>query len=88
MVTHVHKVIHKVVSTFASSAGFGEETEVKKVTGSDQTWPQGHQRVWSVQAEARAKGFSERTLAAVHPVHFCKAEDAGDQTQCVSVRCK
>jgi hypothetical protein len=33
MLTHVHKVIHKVVGTFARS---GEEIEAKNVTRSDQ----------------------------------------------------
>jgi hypothetical protein len=84
MLTHVHKVIHKVVGTFARvfkrkrkvetpspscracKAGFIEETKAKQVTRSDRTRPQGHLHVRSVQAEARAKKLSERTLAAVH----------------------
>jgi hypothetical protein len=42
-----------------------------EVTG---RWPRGHLRVRSVQAEARAKGFSERMLAEVHRCVRCMAE--------------
>jgi hypothetical protein len=79
MLTYVHKVIHKVVGTFARVL----RKRSLEVTGS---WPRGHLRVQSVQAEARAKKLSERTQATVHRRVRCIF--AGDQTQCVSVRCK
>jgi hypothetical protein len=47
MLTHVHKVIHKVVSTFGrvlrgrEKWRFGEETKAKQVTGSDRTLVKG-----------------------------------------------
>jgi hypothetical protein len=47
----VHKVIHKVVSTFGrvlrgrEKWRFGEEAEAKQVTGNDQTLASGHLRV-------------------------------------------
>jgi hypothetical protein len=73
MLTHVHKVIHKMVDTFARVL----RKRSLEVTG---RWPQGHLHVWSVQAEAHAKKLSERTQAAARPVHFCVAADAGDRT--------
>jgi hypothetical protein len=79
MLTHVHKVIHKVVGTFArvlrgrekwrlplppaDSAKKQRRKRSLEVTG---RWPRGHLRVRSVQAEARTKELSERTLVAVH----------------------
>jgi hypothetical protein len=47
MLTHVHKVIHKVVSTFGrvlrgrEKWRFDEEMEAKQVTGSDRTLASG-----------------------------------------------
>jgi hypothetical protein len=87
MLTHVHKVIHKVVGIFARvlrgrekwrlplpPAEFGEETEAKKVTRSDQTLASGAPgRPVSLGRGACAKGFSERTLAVVHRRVRCMA---------------
>jgi hypothetical protein len=86
MLTHVHKVIHKVVGTFARVLRGREKwrlplppTEIAKkqrqkrslkVTG---RWPQEHLHVRSVQAKACMKGFSEWTLAAVHRRVRCMA---------------
>jgi hypothetical protein len=72
MLTHVHKVIYKMVSTFASVLRGREKWRLPQghlriwsleVTGGQ---PQGHLRVRSVQVEACAKELSERTMAVVH----------------------
>jgi hypothetical protein len=94
MLTHAHKVIHKVVSTFGrvfrerEKWRFGEETEAKQATGSDRTLASG--------APAHPVKFRQRCALAeradagrgtpVHPGHGCVAADAGDLTYCVSVR--
>jgi hypothetical protein len=108
MLTHVHKVIHKVVGTFARvlrgrekwrlplpHAELARQDSVKKQRQNRsleviRRWPRGHLRVQSVQAEARTKELSERTLATVHSASgaFLCGRGHRDRTQCVSVRCK
>jgi hypothetical protein len=70
MLTHVHKVIHKVAGTFVRV--FERKKQRRKrsleVTG---RWPRRHLRIQSVQAEVRAKGLSEETLVAVHRRVWC-----------------
>jgi hypothetical protein len=71
--------------------GFGEETEVKKVTESDWTLASGAPtRPVSSRRGTRegAKRVDAGRGTPVRPVHFCVAADAGDRTQCVNVRCK
>jgi hypothetical protein len=71
MLTHVHKVIHKVVSTFGrvlrggEKWRFSEEMEAKQVTGSDRTLASGAP-ARPVSSGICAHELSERTLAAVH----------------------
>jgi hypothetical protein len=50
----------------ACSTGFGEETEAHRSLEVIERWPRGHLCVRSVQAEARVKELSERTLAKEH----------------------
>jgi hypothetical protein len=89
MLTHMHKVIHKVVGTFASSVGFGEETEMKKVTGSDRTLALGAPaRPVSLGRGAR-DGLQRADAvhgAPARPVHGRATADAGHWTL-RSVRC-
>jgi hypothetical protein len=90
MLTHAHKV----VSTFGrvlrerEKWRFGEETEVKQVTRSDQMLALGVP-VRPVKFRQRC-ALAERTDAGrgtpVCPVHGCVAVDVGDQTYCVRVR--
>jgi hypothetical protein len=71
MLTHVYRVIHKVVSTFGrvlrgrEKWRFGEETEVKQVTESDRTLASGIP-ARPVSSSRGARELSEWTLAAVH----------------------
>jgi hypothetical protein len=78
--THAHGDVHLLVLarlrrrwSLSGRDGVGTSlpwkcSSLKKPT---ERWPRGHLRVRSVQAEARAKGLSERTLAVVHHHVWC-----------------
>jgi hypothetical protein len=71
MLTHAHKVIHKLVSTFGrvlrgrEKWRFGEEMEAKQVTRSDRTLASG-EPARPVSSGRGAHELSEQTLVAVH----------------------
>jgi hypothetical protein len=98
MLTHVHKVIHKVVGIFARvferkrkvetpspscrSAGFGKETKVKHVTGSDRMLASGAPMRPVSSGRGAREGAKRANAGRGTPtcsVHFCMAADAGDQ---------
>jgi hypothetical protein len=83
MLTHVHKVIHKVVDTFTSSAGLDEEIEAKKVTRSDRTLALGAPTRPVSSGRGARKGAEQANAGCGTPVrlvHFCVAADAEDRT--------
>jgi hypothetical protein len=85
MLTHMHKAIHKVVDTFS------EETEAKKVTGSDRTLASGAPARPVSSGRGTREGLQRADAGhgtSARPVHFCVAAGARDRTQCVSIRCK
>jgi hypothetical protein len=76
MLTHAHKVIHKVVTTFGrvmrgrEKWRFSEETEAKHVTGSDRTLALGAP-TRQVSSGRGVRELSERTLATIHRCVRC-----------------
>jgi hypothetical protein len=83
MLTHVQKVIHKVVGTFASSVGLDEETEAKKVTRSDRTLASGAPARPISSGRGAREGAKRADTSCGTParlVHFCVAADAEDRT--------